>query len=155
MADTKVFGMAAEKGRWLFVVNLCLGSVYSYGVFKPHVEFQFNKKTAEKAGLAVNNIDQDLLKGIFTLKKDAAEKFYKDAKTIKAEEVAELFKLKPDVEKDKVKIDNFTKGIPALTDKDLELLKGLKKVTSLEGNLPSMLFLAFFSILMFFGGKIM
>jgi MFS transporter, OFA family, oxalate/formate antiporter len=159
-ASTNVFGMPAEKGRWLFVVigllmNLCLGSVYSYGVFKPHVEFEFNKKRAEQAGLAVANIDKDLLKGIFTLKKEAAEKFYASAKTIKAEQVAEIFKLKPDVEKDKVKIENFTKAIPTIADKDLELLKGLKKVSSLEGNLPFMLFLAFFSLLMFFGGKIM
>ncbi|MBP7735746.1 MAG: OFA family MFS transporter [Spirochaetes bacterium] len=160
MADTHAFGMAAEKGRWLFVVfglvmNLCLGSVYSYGVFKPHVEFEFNKKKAEQAGVAVNSIDKDLLKGIFSLKGDGAEKFYSSTKAITPEQVAEIFKLKPDVEKDKVKIDNFTKLIPALADKDLELLKGVKKVTSLEGNLPFMLFLAFFSILMFFGGKIM
>ncbi len=160
MAETKTFGMAAEKGRWLFVIiglvmNLCLGSVYSYGVFKPHVEFEFNKKKAEQAGLAVNSIDKDLLKGIFTLKKDAADKFYASTKTITAAQVAEIFKLKPDVEKDKVKIDNFTKLIPTMADKDLELLKGLKKVSSLEGNLPFMTFLAFFAILMFFGGKVM
>ncbi len=160
MADTKLFGMAAEKGRWIFVIlgllmNLCLGSVYSYSVFKPHVQFEFDKKTAEKAGVAVNNIDKDLLKGIFTLKKDSADKFYSSSKTITPEQVAEIFNLKADAEKDKVKIDNFAKLIPAMADKDIELLKGMKKVTSLEGNLPFMLFLAFFSILMFFGGKIM
>jgi len=158
MADTKVFGMAAEKGRWLFVIiglvmNLCLGSVYSYGVFKPHVEFEFNKKKAEQAGVTLK--DNDLLKGIFTLKGDAVDKFYSSAKTITAEQVAEIFKLKPDVEKDKVKIDNFTRAIPAIAEKDLELLKGMKKVSSLEGNLPFMLFLAFFAITMFFGGKVM
>ncbi len=160
MADTHAFGMAAEKGRWLFVVfglvmNLCLGSVYSYGVFKPHVEFEFNKKKAEQAGVAVNSIDKDLLKGIFTLKGDAVDKFYASTKDITAEQVAALFRLKPDVDKDKAKIDAFTTAIPAIAEKDLSLLKGLKKVTSLEGNLPFMLFLAFFSLLMFFGGKIM
>jgi MFS transporter, OFA family, oxalate/formate antiporter len=160
MADTKAFGMAAEKGRWLFVIfglvmNLCLGSVYAYSVFKPHVEFEFNKKKAEQAGVAVNTIDNGLLKGIFTLKGDAVEKFYASTKGITAEKVAEIFKLKPDVEKDKAKIDAFTKAIPALADKDLELLKGVKKVSSLEGNLPFMLFLAFFAITMFFGGKLM
>ena len=160
MADTKVFGMAAEKGRWMFVIiglvmNLCLGSVYSYGVFKPHIEFEFNKKKAEQSGVAVNTIDKDLLKGIFTLKKDAADKFYASSKTITADQVAEIFKLKPEVEKDKAKIDAFTAAIPTLADKDLELLKGLKKVSSIEGNLPFMIFLAFFAILMFFGGKIM
>jgi MFS transporter, OFA family, oxalate/formate antiporter len=160
MADTKAFGMAAEKGRWMFVIfglvmNLCLGSVYAYSVFKPHVEFEFNKKKAAQAGVAVDKIDNGLLKGIFGLKGDAADKFYASTKDIKAEKVAEIFKLKPDVEKDKAKIDAFTKGIPALEAKDLDLLKGLKKVSSLEGNLPFMLFLAFFSLLMFFGGKFM
>lgn len=161
MSDTtKAFGMAAEKGRWLFVIigltmNLCLGSVYSYGVFKPHVEFEFNKKKAEQAGVAIKDINNDLLKGIFSLKGDAVEKFYASTKDITAEKVAEIFKLKPDVEKDKAKIDAFTKAIPALADKDLKLIKELKKVSSLEGNLPFMLFLAFFSITMFFGGKIM
>lgn len=160
MAETKAFGMAAEKGRWLFVIigltmNLCLGSVYSYSVFKPHVEFEFNKKKAEQAGVAVDKIDNGLLKGMFGLKGDAADKFYASTKDIKAEQVAEIFKLKPDVEKDKTKIDAFTKAIPALEAKDLTLIKELKKVSSLEGNLPFMLFLAFFSITMFFGGKIM
>ena len=160
MADTKAFGMAAEKGRWLFVIfgltmNLCLGSVYSYGVFKPHVEFEFNKKKAEQAGVAVNTIDKDLLKGIFALKGDAVDKFYASTKDITAEQVAALFKLKPDVEEDKAKIDSFTKAIPAMADKDLELLKGVKKVSSIEGNLPFMTFLAFFAVLMFFGGKMM
>jgi MFS transporter, OFA family, oxalate/formate antiporter len=37
--DTKVFGMKAESGRWIFVVlgfiiNICLGSVYAFSVFK-------------------------------------------------------------------------------------------------------------------------
>ncbi len=37
--EAKLFGMPAEKGRWIFVVlgfiiNLCLGSVYAYSVFK-------------------------------------------------------------------------------------------------------------------------
>ena len=155
-----LFGMSAEKGRWLFVVigllmNLCLGSVYSYGVFKPHIEFQFNKKKAEQAGMAVNNIDQDLLKAVFALKKDATEQFVKSAKTMKEADVAKTFKLDAAKEKDKEKIDKFTKGLAALTDKDLELIGSLKKVTSMEGNLPFMLFLAFFAMTMFFGGKIM
>ena len=39
----QVFGMPAEMGRWLFVligitINLCLGSVYAYSIFKPAVE---------------------------------------------------------------------------------------------------------------------
>ena len=37
--DVKVFGMSANAGRWIFVilgmvVNMCLGAVYAYSVFK-------------------------------------------------------------------------------------------------------------------------
>jgi OFA family oxalate/formate antiporter-like MFS transporter len=161
MADnTKVFGMAAEKGRWLFVIfglvmNLCLGSVYSYGVFKPYVEFEFNKKQAETSGMDVKIIDKDLLKSIFALKKDASDQFISTAKTLKTEEIAKMFKLDATKERDKEKVDRFEKGIQGLTGKDLNVIGTMKKVTSLESNLPFMLFLAFFSILMFFGGKIM
>jgi len=47
MAEAKVFGMPAEKGRWIFVVlgfviNLCLGSVYAYSVFNVPVRNLFN-----------------------------------------------------------------------------------------------------------------
>lgn len=73
--DSKVFGMKAESGRWIFVllgfiINICLGAVYAYSVFKGPVEKQFG-------------------------------------------------------------------------------------ASATEGNLPFMLFLAFFAVLMFFGGKIM
>jgi MFS family permease len=50
MADsTKLFGMQAEKGRWIFVLlgffmNLCLGSIYAYSIFKPFVEKEFGVK---------------------------------------------------------------------------------------------------------------
>jgi OFA family oxalate/formate antiporter-like MFS transporter len=42
----RVFGMAPEKGRWLFVVagffiNICLGSVYAYSVFRNPVQKLF------------------------------------------------------------------------------------------------------------------
>ncbi len=41
--NAKLFGMTAEKGRWIFVllgftINLCLGSVYAFSVFKPQIE---------------------------------------------------------------------------------------------------------------------
>ncbi len=44
--DTKVFGMSAEAGRWIFVVlgmiiNMCLGAVYAYSVFKKPLEELF------------------------------------------------------------------------------------------------------------------
>ncbi len=47
MADnTKVFGMPAESGRWVFVIlgmiiNMCLGAVYAYSLFKGPLEKLF------------------------------------------------------------------------------------------------------------------
>jgi len=45
--DTKLFGMPAESGRWLFVViglvmNVCLGAVYAYSIFLAPVKNVFN-----------------------------------------------------------------------------------------------------------------
>ena len=53
--DTKLFGMPAEKGRWVFVllgflINICLGSVYAYSVFKKPVQEVF-QCTATEGGL--------------------------------------------------------------------------------------------------------
>ena len=47
-----VFGMVAEKGRWLFVVagfliNICLGSVYAYSVFRNPVQSLFQSSATE------------------------------------------------------------------------------------------------------------
>lgn len=47
MEETKVFGMPAEKGRWLFiplgiVVLLCLGTVYSWSIFRKPLEKMLN-----------------------------------------------------------------------------------------------------------------
>jgi OFA family oxalate/formate antiporter-like MFS transporter len=53
MATTEhLFGMATEKGRWLFVVagfiiNICLGSVYAYSVFRNPVQALFNTTSFE------------------------------------------------------------------------------------------------------------
>ena len=45
--DEKVLGMYANAGRWIFVilgmvVNMCLGAVYAYSVFKKPLETMFN-----------------------------------------------------------------------------------------------------------------
>ena len=45
--DTKVFGMSANAGRWVFVmlgivINMCLGAVYAYSIFKKPLETLFN-----------------------------------------------------------------------------------------------------------------
>jgi MFS family permease len=50
--DTRLFGMKAEGGRWLFVVfgfiiNICLGSVYAYSVFKNPVQNMFKVGSTE------------------------------------------------------------------------------------------------------------
>lgn len=47
MDETKVFGMPAEKGRWLFIllgimVLLCLGTVYSWSIFRNPLEKLLN-----------------------------------------------------------------------------------------------------------------
>ncbi len=47
MSEEKLFGMAPEKGRWIFVligftIDLCLGSVYAYSIFKKPVEQAFS-----------------------------------------------------------------------------------------------------------------
>jgi len=44
--DTKIFGMKAESGRWVLVViglliNICLGTVYSWSVFRKPLETLF------------------------------------------------------------------------------------------------------------------
>ncbi|HSV96560.1 MAG TPA: OFA family MFS transporter [Spirochaetota bacterium] len=46
MSDQKLFGMSAEKGRWIYIIlclimYLCLGSVYSYSIFLPEIKSQF------------------------------------------------------------------------------------------------------------------
>jgi MFS family permease len=47
MDETKVFGMPTEKGRWLFIplgimVLLCLGTVYSWSIFRKPLENLLN-----------------------------------------------------------------------------------------------------------------
>ncbi len=46
-SDTKVFGMPAENGRWVFVLaglimNLCLGTVYAWSVFRKPLQELFS-----------------------------------------------------------------------------------------------------------------
>ncbi|MBD3286204.1 MFS transporter, partial [candidate division WOR-3 bacterium] len=52
---TKVLGLKAEHGRWIYVflglvINLCLGAVYSWSIFKKPVEELFST-TATASGL--------------------------------------------------------------------------------------------------------
>ena len=53
--DTKLFGMPAESGRWMFVIlglimNICLGAVYAYSIFLAPVKKAFDV-SAFMAGL--------------------------------------------------------------------------------------------------------
>jgi MFS family permease len=48
----RIFGMEAEKGRWVFVlagflINICLGSVYAYSVFRNPVQKLFQSSATE------------------------------------------------------------------------------------------------------------
>ena len=52
MSSEKLFGMPAESGRWIFVllgfiINLCLGSVYAYSVFRGPVQKLLNMSATE------------------------------------------------------------------------------------------------------------
>jgi len=45
--SVRAFGLKAEKGRWIyiligFIINLCLGSVYSWSVFRKPLEELFS-----------------------------------------------------------------------------------------------------------------
>ncbi|MDM8000896.1 MAG: OFA family MFS transporter [Dehalococcoidia bacterium] len=66
--EQKLFGMPAEKGRWLlvvlgFIINICLGSVYAYGVF--------GKQLAKEWGFDLNTsggiFQQQIPFGVFLL----------------------------------------------------------------------------------------
>ncbi len=52
MSGEKLFGLPAESGRWIFVllgfiINLCLGSVYAYSVFRGPVKKLLNASATE------------------------------------------------------------------------------------------------------------
>ena len=54
--EKKLFGMPAEKGRWLlivlgFIINLCLGSVYAYSIFGKQLMKEWDISTATSLGM--------------------------------------------------------------------------------------------------------
>ena len=66
--EKKLFGMPREKGRWMlillgFIINLCLGSVYAYGIFGKQLatEWHFN------LALSGDILKQQIPFGIFLL----------------------------------------------------------------------------------------
>jgi len=156
--NTNVFGMNANSGRWLFVIlglviNLCLGSVYSYSVFKKPVELYFNKTTALQAVPEIKEFKNDLLGKVFALKKEQADQLKADFAALDPSMLTDPFKL--DKEKDAAKALEYVAALKTLTPEQLEKLLSIEKVSSFQSNFPFMGFLAFFSILMFFGGQIM
>jgi MFS transporter, OFA family, oxalate/formate antiporter len=161
--DTKLFGMKPESGRWLLIIlgliiNLCLGTVYAYSVFKKPVEQYFNTITAIAVIPEIEAINQDkhgkeLLGKIYGLKKDKAADLKARHSTLDAPYVIEIFKLDP--VKETIKADAFVTHLKGLNPDQLEILLSINKISSFQSNLPFMIFLAFFAVTMFFGGRIM
>lgn len=156
MSDNmKLFGVSAESGRWLFVIlgliiNLCLGSVYSYSVFKTPVELFFNKSSALQAVPEAARLDDELLGKVFALKDDGANELKAIFSNLDAATVTKLFKLDP--EKDAQKAADFVTQMKSLSPDQLDALLSIEKVSSFQSNLPFMIFLAFFAIMVFVGG---
>lgn len=70
--NTKLFGMKAENGRWIFVligfvINICLGSVYAYSVFKKPVQEWFSKNYSISVGSLEGNLPFMLFLAFFAL----------------------------------------------------------------------------------------
>ncbi len=161
--DTKLFGMKPESGRWLLVIlglviNLCLGTVYAYSVFKKPVELYFNTITAVVAIPEVDAINQDkngkdLLGKIYGLKKEKADELKARHSTLDTPYIIEIFQLDPAM--DTLKAEVFVAHLKGLSPDKLELLLSINKISSFQSNLPFMIFLAFFAITMFFGGGLM
>jgi MFS family permease len=64
--DEKVFGMAPSAGRWIFVllgivINMCMGAVYAYSVFKKPLEELF------KVGSTQSNLPFMIFIAVFAL----------------------------------------------------------------------------------------
>ncbi|MDD1717443.1 MAG: OFA family MFS transporter [Methanoregulaceae archaeon] len=72
--EMRVFGMSAERGRWMFVIvglviNLCLGSIYAWSVFRKPLQSYFSVGATESLlpfiiFLAVFAITMPLVGGI-------------------------------------------------------------------------------------------
>jgi len=68
--EKKLFGMPAEKGRWMlvllgFLINLCLGGVYAYGVFGTALAKQWGFGPVAGVQAAGDILKQQLPFGIF------------------------------------------------------------------------------------------
>jgi OFA family oxalate/formate antiporter-like MFS transporter len=66
--EKKLFGMPAEKGRWLlivlgFIINICLGSVYAYSIFGKQLAIEWHIDTLVSSGI----LKQQIPFGVFLL----------------------------------------------------------------------------------------
>ncbi len=66
--EKKLFGMPAEKGRWLlivlgFIINICLGSVYAYSIFGKQLAKEWSIDTSVSSGI----FQQQIPFGVFLL----------------------------------------------------------------------------------------
>ena len=66
--EKKLFGMPAEKGRWIlivlgFIINICLGSVYAYSIFGKQLAIEWGIDTSVSSGI----LKQQIPFGVFLL----------------------------------------------------------------------------------------
>src|SRR5512136_2059893 len=59
--ENRLFGMPAEKGRWLlivlgFIINICLGSVYAYSIFGVQMTTEWHIDRATSMGMFMYQI---------------------------------------------------------------------------------------------------
>jgi OFA family oxalate/formate antiporter-like MFS transporter len=69
---TKLFGMPAEKGRWMyvvlgFIVNICLGSIYAYAVFGTQLATEWGFGAVAGVQAAGDVFKQQIPFGVFLL----------------------------------------------------------------------------------------
>jgi MFS family permease len=150
--------MNTESGRWMFVIlglviNLCLGSVYAYSVFKKPVELYMNKMRAASQVPEIGALSDEVLGKVFALHKEEAQELISSFASLDEAAAAKIFKLDP--LKDAAKASDYAAMLKTLSPDQMDRLLSVPKVTSFQGNFPFMAFLAFFSILMFFGGRMM
>jgi OFA family oxalate/formate antiporter-like MFS transporter len=70
--EKKLFGMPAEKGRWLlillgFIINICLGSVYAYGIFGKQLALEWGFGPVAGVQAAGDILKQQIPFGVFLL----------------------------------------------------------------------------------------
>jgi MFS family permease len=69
---TKLFGMPAEKGRWMlvalgFIINLCLGSIYAYSIFGTQLAKEWGFGPVNGIQAAGDIFKQQIPFGVFLL----------------------------------------------------------------------------------------